>query len=121
MDFITSDYYFWFLPLVFLCTFVLGYRERRKQIGILLASSYLFFWLASGWHIILLLISTIVDWTSAKKISQTEEKATRKKWFRFSLVINLGILALFKYLDFFIETAFEHGHSLSSFFLFLLK
>ena len=104
MDFITSDYYFWFLPLVFLCTFVLGYRERRKQIGILLASSYLFFWLASGWHIILLLISTIVDWTSAKKISQTEEKATRKKWLRFSLVINLGILALFKYLDFFIET-----------------
>ena len=104
MDFITSDYYFWFLPLVFLCTFVLGYRKRRKQIGILLASSYLFFWLASGWHIILLLISTIVDWTSAKKISQTEEKATRKKWLRFSLIINLGILALFKYLDFFIET-----------------
>ena len=104
MDFITSDYYFWFLPLVFLCTFILGYKERRKQIGILLVSSYLFFWLASGWHIILLLISTIVDWTSAKKISLSEEKATRKKWLQFSLVINLGILALFKYLDFFIES-----------------
>ena len=104
MDFITSDYYFWFLPLVFLCTFVLGYRKRRKQIGILLVSSYLFFWLASGWHILLLLISTLVDWTAAKKISQSKEKDFRKKWLRISLVINLGILALFKYLDFFIES-----------------
>ena len=104
MDFITTDYYFWFLPFVFLCTFVLGYKERRKQIGILLVSSYLFFWFASGWHIILLLISTVVDWTAAKKIYQSEDKAIRKRWLRISLIINLGILALFKYLDFFIES-----------------
>jgi alginate O-acetyltransferase complex protein AlgI len=104
MDFVTPEYYFWFLPLVFLCTFVIGFRKRRRQIGILLASSYLFFCLASGWHIILLLISTIVDWTSANKIAFSDRKSTKTKWLRFSLITNLGILATFKYLDFFIES-----------------
>lgn len=66
--------------------------------------SYIFFWLASGWHILLLLTSTMVDWTAGKKIYSHDEKKYRKRWLVTSLVINLGLLAIFKYLDFFIET-----------------
>ena len=104
MDFITPEYYYWFLPIVFLCTFVIGNKRRRKQIGILLASSYVFFWFASGWHIILLLISTMVDWNAAKRIFASDDPILRKRWLIASLTVNLGLLAIFKYLDFFIES-----------------
>ena len=67
-------------------------------------SSYVFFWLASGWHIILLLISTLTDWNAAKMIHRSDNLKTRKRWLRGSLIINLGLLGVFKYLDFIIET-----------------
>ena len=104
MDFITTDYYFWFLPIVFLATFTIGHKKRRKQILILLVSSYVFFWLASGWHILLLFVSTITDWTASKKIHNSDDSKIRKRWLRGSLIINLGLLGLFKYLDFFIQS-----------------
>ena len=104
MDFITTDYYFWFLPIVFLATFTIGHKKRRKQILILLVSSYVFFWLASGWHILLLLVSTITDWTASKKIHNSDDSRYRKRWLRSSLIINLGLLGLFKYLDFLIQS-----------------
>ncbi len=104
MDFITSDYYFWFLPIVFLVTFTIGHKKRRNQILILLVSSYVFFWLASGWHILLLFVSTITDWTASKKIHNSDDSRYRKRWLRGSLIINLGLLGLFKYLDFLIQS-----------------
>ncbi len=104
LDFVTSDYYFWFLPAVFLCTFVIGNKQRRKQIAILLVSSYIFFWFASGWHILLLLISTLVDWNAAKNIYLSNDSKVKKRWLKGALIINLGLLGIFKYLDFIIET-----------------
>ena len=48
--------------------------------------------------------STIVDWVAGKRISLSENKTSRKRWLTASLTVNLGILAIFKYLDFLIET-----------------
>ena len=104
MNFVTSDYYLWFLPAVLVLTFTIGSKMRRRQIGILMASSYVFFWLASGWHIILLITSTLLDWTAGKRIHESDDQRIRKRWLVGSLVVNLGILAIFKYLDFFIES-----------------
>ena len=104
MDFVTPEYYYWFLPVVFLATFTIGDKKRRRQVGILLVSSYVFFWFASGWHMLLLLTSTLVDWNAAKRIFATDDATIRKRWLIGSLVINLGLLAVFKYLDFLIDT-----------------
>jgi len=104
MNFITTEYYVWFLPIVFILTFTVGKRQRRKQIGILLASSYVFFWLASGWHILLLLTSTLVDWTAGRRIHENDNQKMQKRWLIFSLITNLGLLGVFKYLDFIIES-----------------
>ena len=84
MNFVTSEYYLLFLPIVFLLTFTVGKRQRRKQIGILLASSYVFFWLASGWHILLLLTSTLVDWTAGRRIHENDNQKMQKRWLIFS-------------------------------------
>ena len=43
MDFVTAEYYLYFLPVVFLLTFGVASRQRRRQILILLVMSYVFF------------------------------------------------------------------------------
>ena len=104
MDFVTTDYYLYFLPAAFILSIWLSFGVRKYQISILLLMSYLFFWFASGWHLILLLISTIVDWTAGKKSDASNDKMVRIKWLRISLATNLTLLGVFKYLDFIIES-----------------
>lgn len=104
MDFVTAGYYFWFVPLVVSLVFILRKQGKERQIAVILLMSYLFFWLASGWHLVLLLISTIVDWNVAKKIFSSENQVFRKRLLYISLFVNLGLLIAFKYLDFIIES-----------------
>ena len=104
MNFVTSEYYLYFLPAVVAMVFLLRRGRRDFQILVMLFMSYLFFWLASGWHIILLLFSTVLDWNAGKNIHKSDDKNVRKGWLLFSLSANLGLLATFKYLDFFIES-----------------
>ena len=104
MDFVTSEYYKIFLPIVVILVLFIGRQKRDLQVLVMLVMSYIFFWLASGWHVILLLTSTVVDWTAGKKIHLSSDRKHRKRWLIGSLTINLGLLAIFKYLDFFIET-----------------
>lgn len=104
MDFVTSEYYFYFLPMAFVLAMWLSFGIRKYQISILVLMSYLFFWFASGWHLILLLISTCVDWTAGAKIANSKDNFVKKRWLKLSLVTNLTILGLFKYLDFIIES-----------------
>ena len=104
MDFTTMEYYQWFLP----CTFILAVLANRKsknlRIWVLTLASYTFFWFASGWHFLLLALSTVNDWVAGKKISSSDDDVVRKRWLKFSLTVNLGLLAIFKYLDFLIES-----------------
>jgi len=104
MDFVTPEYYTIFIPIVVVLVLFLARGQRNAQVLVMLTMSYVFFWLASGWHVLLLLTSTIVDWTTGKKIHSSSDKKYRKKWLIGSLTINLGLLAIFKYLDFLIET-----------------
>ena len=104
MDFVDLDYYLYFLPAVFVLAMWVSLGKRKPQIIILLLMSYLFFWFASGWYILLLLISTCVDWTAGSKMHASEDDVIRKRWLKASLITNLGLLGVFKYLDFFIES-----------------
>ena len=104
MDFVNFNYYSIFLPIAIISVLFFARNKRNYQITILLLMSYVFFWLASGWHVLLLLTSTVVDWVAGKRICLSQDKTTRKRWLTASLTVNLGILAIFKYLDFLIET-----------------
>ncbi len=66
--------------------------------------SLVFFWFASGWHVILLLFSTSIDWRSGNSIYASNDDRVRKRWLMISLVTNLSLLSIFKYLDFFIRS-----------------
>jgi len=104
MDFTTPGYYYWFVPLAMTLYFFILRGKRDQRVILLVAMSYLFFWMASGWHFLLLAISTCADWVAGRRISDSEDETIRKRWLVGSLTINLGLLATFKYLDFIIES-----------------
>ena len=73
-----------------------------KKINLLIAS-YLFY---AAWNppfVILLWISTVVDWWAAKGLVRAERPAARRAWMLLSVVANLGMLGFFKYGQFLLD------------------
>ncbi|PHQ34066.1 MBOAT family O-acyltransferase [Rhodopirellula bahusiensis] len=80
-------------------------RGRTSRNAFLLVASYYFY---AYWDIRfcgLLLLSTAVDFVVAKRIAASDDDTIRKRWLLCSLVVNLGMLGVFKYFNFFLETA----------------
>jgi alginate O-acetyltransferase complex protein AlgI len=69
----------------------------------LLLASYVFYGLWNPPLVLLLWISTLVDWTAGKKLAKEDDKRKRKLWLLLSLFVNLGFLAIFKYRDFLLD------------------
>ena len=96
-----------FLPIVFgLYWFVLQ-RNLKAQNVLLLVASYVFY----GWwdwrFLGLIASSTVVDFFVGIRVAEAAEKHIKKKWMAVSLLVNLGLLAYFKYANFFIESWVE--------------
>ena len=75
---------------------------KTKKTNLLIAS-YVFY---AAWNppfVILLWVSTVVDWYAAQKLVQSEKPAARRAWMLLSVVVNLGMLAYFKYGDFLLQ------------------
>jgi alginate O-acetyltransferase complex protein AlgI len=76
---------------------------KAKKINLLLAS-YLFY---SAWNppfVILLWISTVVDWYAAQGLVKAKRQAARHAWMLISVVANLGMLVYFKYGQFLLDS-----------------
>ena len=71
--------------------------------GMLLLASYIFYGLWNPPLVILLWISTMVDWTAGKKLAVEDNERKRKLWLILSMVVNLGFLTFFKYRDFLLD------------------
>ncbi len=70
----------------------------------LLIFSYLFYMAWNPPFVILLWISTVVDWFLGKAIAQTDSVA-KKRWLLVgSLLVNLGMLSFFKYGEFLVKS-----------------
>ena len=93
-----------FLPAVATLYFLLPLFWRRLM---LLAASYFFY---AWWSIPfsgLLVFSTVLDYTVARVIDESDDAFRRKLALCVSLTGNLGVLALFKYADFFSNSAYS--------------
>jgi alginate O-acetyltransferase complex protein AlgI len=85
-----------FFAVVLAMHTLLPLRWTGKKV-ILLIASYVFY---SAWNppfVILLWISTVVDWYAAQALVKAERPAARRAWMLLSVVANLGMLAYFKY------------------------
>lgn len=90
-----------FFPIVLAIYFVI---PRKIKTYWLLIASYYFY---ASWNVkyaVLILISTVVTYFSGILISRARNIAAKKWVVAGSLGINLGILFVFKYLDFFINS-----------------
>ena len=99
-----SIHYALFLPLVFLLYWHIMNRNLKSQNALLLVASY-FFYACWDWRFLFLLIfSTLLDYYTGLKMQNTQNPKIKKIWFCFSIAINLGFLAWFKYYNFFIDS-----------------
>lgn len=92
-----------FLPLVFLAYWYVFARKLWLQNGFILVASYVFY----GWwdwrFLGLLFVSSMGDFLLGRAIEGAMGHGARKRWLLLSLVLNLGLLAIFKYFNFFMD------------------
>lgn len=93
-----------FLPLVFFLYWFVFQRSIRAQNGLLLAASLLFYAWWDLRFLALLLGSHTAVFFLAHQIAHAEHKAAKKMWLALGVYLGLGVLAFFKYANFFIDT-----------------
>ena len=98
----TSLTFLLFFPLVF---FLYWQKpEQRWQNSLLVFASYFFY----GWwdyrFCALMMLSSLVDYFIGIAIHSTEDKRKQRSYLVFSLFCNIGLLAYFKYYNFFCDS-----------------
>lgn len=98
-----------FLPIVFLVYWVIAYAhikdtsKLRIQNAFIVVASYVFY----GWwnwkFLILIAFTSFCSWASGLLIAKSQTRPTAKAWTAANIVLNLTILAIFKYYDFFVS------------------
>jgi alginate O-acetyltransferase complex protein AlgI len=99
-----SGEYLVFFGLVFTLTWLLVFRLPLRLL-VLLGASYYFYVAHNTWLIVLILISTQIDFIAGKAIHRSDDSRVRRRWLILSMVSNLGILGFFKYFNFFMDSA----------------
>jgi alginate O-acetyltransferase complex protein AlgI len=100
MVFNTLTFVVFFAIVVALHALPFGWTTRKIN---LLIASYVFY---AAWNppfILLLWISTIVDWYAAQGLVRAERAPARRAWMLLSVVANLGMLLYFKYGSFLLQ------------------
>lgn len=98
-----------FLPLVFLIYWAIGYAkigdmlQLRLQNAFVVIASYVFY----GWwdwrFLLLIAFTSFCSWGSGIIIHKAATQRKAKAWMMANVVVNLAILGLFKYYDFFVS------------------
>ena len=93
--------------LFFFLGFLLIYRglinQHRLRIFWCILFSFFFYYKSSGIYFVLLIVSVLIDYHAAHWITRAEQPSRKKLYLILSLVSNLGILAYFKYTNYFVE------------------
>jgi alginate O-acetyltransferase complex protein AlgI len=103
-----------FLPVVFIIYWFLTNKSIKLQNLTILVASYFFY----GWwdwrFLSLIIFSTVVDFVVGQRLIKTENRMTRKMWLWLSIVVNLGLLGVFKYYNFFLDSLYNAAPGLQA-------
>ena len=100
MVFASISFLFYFLPICILIYFL---SPNKLKNAVLLIFSLLFYFVGEQMYVILLLVSTILDYTCSRCIERFRGTKKAKIFLIISIVGNLGMLGFFKYYDFFVS------------------
>lgn len=104
MVFSSFVFLFRFLPIVLII--YLSIPKKWKNFVLFIASLFFYAW-GEPIYVLLLLISTVIDYINGRVVHYYREKEewTKSKCFVFfSVILNLALLGFFKYADFLIES-----------------
>ncbi len=89
---------------LFCCGYALAARSLTLRNILMVVASYVFY---SWWDprfCILLLFTSVLDYSVGRFIGRTHTQTARRAWLILSVTLNLGVLAVFKYFNFFRES-----------------
>lgn len=102
---------FYFLVFIMILLFLYYTVPKNLQMGLLVAFSLLFCYFAGGKRMLLsLFIATLSTWYAAVKMEDSESEKQRKFYLYSVILFNLGILFVFKYVNFFVYTGRAAGY-----------
>jgi D-alanyl-lipoteichoic acid acyltransferase DltB (MBOAT superfamily) len=93
-----------FFVAVFAVSWLLA-RAGKLRVLFLLGASYVFYARFSVKLLPLIFVSSSADWLLGRAIGNARDPRERRTWLLATVVLNLGVLATFKYFNFGIETA----------------
>lgn len=100
MVFSSIPFLFFFLPLCFILYYAVPFSMKN---GILLVFSLIFYAWGEPVYILLMLFATLVDYTNGLLMERFGSTKMKRTFFLCcSIVVNLSVLAFFKYADFLI-------------------
>jgi len=105
-----SIHFLFFFPIVVICYFLLPFKYRWV---FLLIASYYFYMAWKPGYVVLLVLSTGLDYFAGIMMSRQTEQSRRRKYLILSLAGNLGLLFFFKYFNFFNRTLINIGQYFS--------
>ncbi|MGB1248434.1 MAG: MBOAT family O-acyltransferase [Chitinophagales bacterium] len=107
------------LFILFSTVFLLFRKQKLLRIIWTVVFSLFFYYKSSGFYFWILIVSTVIDFILGHAIFKAESKGKKKALLILSLLSNLGILAYFKYSNFFIDTLNSFGTSIENLDIFL--
>jgi alginate O-acetyltransferase complex protein AlgI len=99
MLFNSVSFLFVFAPIVYGLYWTISAQSSRKLLS--LVASYVFYGVWSAKFAALMLATTSVDYFTARWIEDSTSRHRRNALLAISMTVNLGVLAVFKYWDFF--------------------
>lgn len=99
-----------FLPIVFVLYWFAAQKSLKVQNALIVVASYFFYGYWDWRFLSLIFFSTIIDYTIGLQLSKQDNQNKRFFLLCASIIANLGLLAFFKYYNFFLDnfiTAFS--------------
>src|SRR5438046_459489 len=93
--------FFVFLVIVLCLYYVLTHRWQNRM---LLVAGYVFYGWWDARFLLLLALTTAVDYTVAQRIEDAGNRNSARRWLWVSIITNLSILGFFKYFNFFADS-----------------
>ncbi len=93
---------FWVLFMIFLPLYSLVHGRRLQMAAFVVIFSLYFYYKSSGLFVFLLVVTSLVDWSLSRVLVRLQSRTARRWCVVASLAISLGILAYFKYANFFL-------------------
>ena len=111
----TSGYFF--LLVIVTCVLYYAVARRGWQLGLLLVSSFVFYAWNFPWLLLLLLTSIGINVAAANGVARSTETGRRRAIATAGVVVNLAVLAFFKYSPLFGRSFLPEGSAAGDFLL----